>query len=341
MGAAALALLAVGLGVACREEDDTAPPRLAATVPNAPLTAPTGTADGSDTPPAPTILTVAIDIDPSVAFEQWHVTITRDDGTDLGEHNFQEHQHQWTLRAPAGAEPSGVTIRVQGESTLSDGTLLRTSERVAHARFQPTRNVMAYLYIDASCAYRSAQDPCPPEESCAESFCRPVELGDLPDFTSNWRTSPPNPCATTDGSVVLEIGEGASAFALRNDGDTITIECGPQGGHHLWIGLRMRGFTQRTSSITLSAPLADGGTDLLAATPIPRFLPTLDPTAPPHTCDYSAVLFRLDPDGRPVTPYLGQELVLQARLWDPAFHLTTITRRLRIADKLGVSCGGP
>ena len=60
------------------------------------------------------------------------------------------------------------------------------------------------------------------------------------------------------------IGTGQTDFAPLADGQTLMLEQGPQGGHHLWIAVRMRNLRQSGSPTTLSAKLVDDPTSPIA-----------------------------------------------------------------------------
>jgi hypothetical protein len=44
--------------------------------------------------------------------------------------------------------------------------------------------------------------------------------------------------------VEVELGQGIVAFAPLEDGDEVELVQGPQGGHHIWTGLRVRGLDE-------------------------------------------------------------------------------------------------
>jgi hypothetical protein len=41
---------------------------------------------------------------------------------------------------------------------------------------------------------------------------------------------------------VLVLGSGEASFEPAESGETLTLYAGTQGGHHLWLSMRMRGF---------------------------------------------------------------------------------------------------
>ena len=62
------------------------------------------------------------------------------------------------------------------------------------------------------------------------------------------------PCRLLD-ITELFLGTGQTDFSPLNDGQTLQLERGPQGGHHIWIAARMKNLRQSGSRTTLTAKL--------------------------------------------------------------------------------------
>ncbi|GAC1545519.1 MAG: hypothetical protein NVS3B10_09580 [Polyangiales bacterium] len=62
----------------------------------------------------------------------------------------------------------------------------------------------------------------------------------------------PDACkASLDQPASLTVGQGQTFYADVTDGQLLTWEKGPQGGHHVWIALRMIGIRQAGTITTL------------------------------------------------------------------------------------------
>jgi hypothetical protein len=77
---------------------------------------------------------------------------------------------------------------------------------------------------------------------------RPLILLCLLAFAGGCGAAPPKP-QVVDGSVVLEdggtaplmeVGTGVNGFEPLVDGQKVPIIAGPQGGHHVWVAVRVR-----------------------------------------------------------------------------------------------------
>jgi hypothetical protein len=49
-------------------------------------------------------------------------------------------------------------------------------------------------------------------------------------------------CGGDSQPTELVLGTGEAGFEPAADGDTLTLYAGTQGGHHVWLSMRMRGF---------------------------------------------------------------------------------------------------
>ena len=58
--------------------------------------------------------------------------------------------------------------------------------------------------------------------------------------------------SSSSGGPAVEIGKGQSAFAPLENGEAMPIEAGPQGGHHIWLALRVTGLRQMGSGLTVN-----------------------------------------------------------------------------------------
>jgi len=51
---------------------------------------------------------------------------------------------------------------------------------------------------------------------------------------------------------VVEVGGGIRAFVPLDEGQTVDVVCGPQGGQHVWTGLRAKGLRADDVDVVLS-----------------------------------------------------------------------------------------
>lgn len=49
-------------------------------------------------------------------------------------------------------------------------------------------------------------------------------------------------CGADEGTPFFEVGTGESTFEALGEGATVPLIHGPQGGYHVWLGVRHRGL---------------------------------------------------------------------------------------------------
>jgi hypothetical protein len=148
----------------------------------------------------------------------------------------------------------------------------------------------------------------------------------LADYDPMWLTSAKDACKTpSSGDPTLVIGQGQSAFVPLDEDEVVPIEPGPQGGHHMWLALRVTGLRQMGSRLTLGGRYPD------LAYELPAFivLLTLRKAAENH-CESHGVRFQVD-RGIAVEKVQGQALDIEIALEDPDGDVATAVKRVVIA----------
>ncbi len=162
-----------------------------------------------------------------------------------------------TLQAAAGAQ-ADVTIeafRAGPNGTIADKPML---VRRVVAPFAPGGPKLARLQLESGCVtgVPGFKGPaCPPHQTCMSSRCIDPALiaDDLEPWTAGWASVRPDFCKPAEaGAPVVEMGTGSTDFVAVHDGETLVPEKGPQGGHHLWVAVRMKNLRQTGTTVTLT-----------------------------------------------------------------------------------------
>ncbi|MBX3228530.1 MAG: hypothetical protein KIT84_07750 [Labilithrix sp.] len=222
--------------------------------------------------------------------------------------------------------------------------------RLATARITPGAPRLLRLRLDPRCA--SLPDPsggprlgvtCAAPLTCIAGTCQPNEVGepDLEDFGPGWETAPPpdacRPARPGPPEVIL--GTGQTDYATLTDGQVLHLEQGPQGGHHIWMAVRMKNLRQSGSTTTVSG-VVEGGP------------PNVPPLAVVFTfdrdegsyCKVYGLRFQLDasalgPDGVPLPQpdkrlFLGKKVTVTAEVVDSTGARASSSRVVQLADEL-------
>lgn len=240
------------------------------------------------------------------------------------------------IRLVAPASKTDAPVEITVDAIMNSATVVT---RRATMRFSPGKTKLAYVYLETRCntfqllGGGNIGPTCTNAgETCIAAKCRSDVMADLPDYAADWRTNPPSQCG--NGAAQLVIGQGEAAFAPLADGENVTAECGPQGGHHLWMSLGMSGFRQVGTVTTLSAA-QPGGSSTVPATAFPFALSL----AGSGTCELVGLRFQLDVGGKPIADFLGKPLDVTTSAKDKAGHELTVVRRVVVAAApTGIYC---
>jgi hypothetical protein len=250
----------------------------------------------------------------------------------------------WEGRLTAGTGGDGVVdVEVEAfDAVKSDAPLLR---RLATTRFVPGRETLLRIQLEPRCiVYPSPPRPAgsPPgplngptcdapatciRGSCQSSFIPPDKLE---PYAPRWASHAPDMCKPSDGgSPTLQVGTGQSRYSAVTRGQVLRAEPGPQGGHHIWIALRMQNMTQTGSTTTISAVQPDTGTTI----PPSAFLFPFDPDEGGY-CQLYALRYQLDNGGIDYAQFLGKPLDVTATLVDAEGAMATSSARIQVAAEL-------
>jgi hypothetical protein len=160
-----------------------------------------------------------------------------------------------------------------------------------------------------------------------------VGLDGLEDYSDNWPQNAPDMCKPANhGAPDVQLGTGQTDYLPIADGQTLSLEKGPQGGHHIWIAVRMKNLKQAGSTTTVSGVQPD--TKL--APPPTGVVFTYDRDEGGY-CKLSGITFRLDDPSDPFNFYkqfLGKPLDITIAVKDLSGATGTAGAHIIVAPKL-------
>jgi hypothetical protein len=199
--------------------------------------------------------------------------------------------------------------------------------RYVSTQVDNSRTTLLRVLLDELCEYGPAcgnfNQTCV-YGSCTDPYIPPSELEDYaPDWATYSFCKGKNP-----GPPTFALGTGASAYAPLNDMDTVNLNEGGQGGHHLWIGARMKNFSQ-FSSLLITGHVPGLNLD------VGPFSYTQTFYDEPHSdsCDTWGITFWVDSD-YDYSLFLGQQMQITATLEDGDGQVAMDTKLVNIAPTL-------
>ncbi|MDB5212151.1 MAG: hypothetical protein JWO86_78, partial [Myxococcaceae bacterium] len=244
---------------------------------------------------------------------------------------------------------SGATAEVMVEALTSQAATRGTPTtsvvvRRAAAHLVPDVKKLLRVRLETRCVtFTAPGNPLPPAptcdapQTCALGRCvsEDVPFDQLEDYEATWATSPPDICRPANhGPPEVVLGTGQTDFAPLTDGQTLMLERGPQGGHHIWIAVRMRNLRQSGSPTTLTAKLVDDPTSPIAPA---AYVFTFDRDEGNY-CKLFGLRFQLDSGasdlGADYKRFLGKKLEVTASVTDSTKTTASSSKVIQLADKL-------
>ncbi|MEO5727269.1 MAG: hypothetical protein ABI134_35265 [Byssovorax sp.] len=269
---------------------------------------------------------VGVTTDMAVGFEIRHVEmITKVDGVITHARSLSYGKGALSLPAELLVEPAHDGAEVElSVAAFRDGEASPIVTRRAATRAARGRRLLLLVSLDEACSAVA----CEPDATCVKGACVDpfIAPSALADHDPTWIAAAPDACKTpSSGAPAVVIGQGESAFAPLDDGEVVSIEAGPQGGHHVWLALRVNGLRQMGSHLTVRGHFPDLAYEL---SPFTSQL-TLR-RAGEGQCGIYGVRFQVD-QGISVEAVRGRALDIEVILKDPNGDVATAMKRVAIA----------
>ena len=219
-------------------------------------------------------------------------------------------------------------------STKRQATLLTTSPTKKLLRVQLETQCLTLPPVGSSIP---AAPTCAAPQTCSAGRCvdETVAPSALEDYEADWATSPPDICRPANhGAPDVTEGTGQTDYLPLSDGQTLQLERGPQGGHHIWIATRMKNLRQSGSVTQITATMPDAPSVVI---PPAAYVFTFDPDEGNY-CKLWGLRFQLDANAVDLTTsyqqFLGKRLAVTTTITDSTGASGTSTRTIQIGPEL-------
>jgi len=173
---------------------------------------------------------------------------------------------------------------------------------------------------------------CAPPSTCIRGLCQTplVPLPKLEPYAVDWPNNAPDLCRPRNaGAPTVQLGTGQTGYTPLTGTETLQAEAGPQGGHHIWIAVRMKNMKQAGSTTRVSAVQPDTGTVIPSST----FAFTFERDEGGY-CKLYGLRYQLDNGGIDYTQFLGKPLDVTTTVVDGAQATASSTVRIQVAPTL-------
>ena len=148
----------------------------------------------------------------------------------------------------------GTDVAVKLDAYGVGGSTTPLTTLTASTKVIAGKKLLFRVALDSRCvvAPGSPAPTCDAPETCIAGVCAKsaIDSKTLPPYSSTWTKVSNDICKPTgSGPPVVSVGAGQADYLPTMDGAEAQVEAGPQGGHHIWIAVRMKGLLQ-SGSIT-------------------------------------------------------------------------------------------
>lgn len=275
--------------------------------------------------PAPGKLTVGVQAEALDSYLQSLHVVTTVDGATETDAVYRASEGAVFPREvaidPRGDARAAVAVRVEGFATDDPTAGPPAIVRTARTSMPPApADKLLRIDLDALCvlvppAGGLVGPTCSaPGQTCVAGQCvddtiNPASLG---DYAPTWSVDTPDACRPENhGAPEVVVGSGQSDYFPLADGETLQAQTGPQGGHHVWIAVRMRNLKQSGSTTTVTATQPGSGATVTPFSVAFSYLPDDG-----GYCKLYGLRFQLDANGVDLQQFLGQPLDVSVEVHD-------------------------
>jgi hypothetical protein len=238
------------------------------------------------------------------------------------------HEVKLDARGHARAK---IGIRVEGFATDAPNAppvIVRTAETT-----MAPSNKLLRIDLDTLCVVVPPRGgivgpTCAAPETCVSGRCTSdvVHSELLGEYASNWALAAPDACRpASPGAPKVILGMGQNDYLPMRDGQTLQAQAGPQGGHHIWLAVRMQNLKQSSSTTTVTATQPGTGVTVSPYSVVFTFLPNEG-----GFCKLYGLRFQLDANGVEFTQFLGKPLDVKVEIHDVLGETGVATARVNI-----------
>ena len=243
-----------------------------------------------------------------------------------------------------GTPGAKVDVEVDGLPTNAPPGAAPAVTRLAGAHLvaAPAKKLLRIVLEQRCTATPAASGTAPPPVNCAAPLtciagqCASGDVADgaLEDYDPSWASAAPDICRPAQhGAPEVIVGTGQTDYLPLTDGQTLQMELGPQGGHHIWIATRMKNLRQSGSTTTITANVVDGS----ATVPAAAYVFTYDQDEGNY-CKLYGLRFQLDSGASDLMnaykAFLGKTIDVTVTVADTTKASASATKRIVLGTTL-------
>lgn len=266
---------------------------------------------------------------PGIAMDTLQVII-KNGGEVVVNEKFEGNNIEFPTEFRVENVPDGDKVEAEIDAFFSGNPVL---SRLASTQAIGGREILLELELEASCLQSPGSNAptCDAPGTCIHGACAnsAVNSQNLPDYDPKWADQTVDICKPQGaGDPLVIVGEGQADYLPVADGQVAQVEAGPQGGHHIWIALRVKNLTQAGSITSLTGHFPDLGYDVGPF----NVIFTFDPDEGDY-CKIYGLRFQLDAE-HPIEEMLGKTFEITATITDKDGDVGVGKRTVKLSDSI-------
>lgn len=226
--------------------------------------------------------------------------------------------------------PEGDTVEATIDGVVGGMPALR---RLASTEAVAGKELLLEVELEAAClqAPGSSAPVCDAPATCVKGTCKDSHTPGtkLPEYDPEWFTTTVDTCKPEGaGDPIVVVGEGQADYLPMDDGALAQVEAGPQGGHHIWVAVRLKNLTQSGSITSLTGRFPELGHDVGPF----NVIFTFDPDEGGY-CKIYGLRFQLDGE-HDIQELLGHTFEITATVNDKDGDVGTGKKTVKLSDDI-------
>jgi hypothetical protein len=225
-------------------------------------------------------------------------------------------------------EPVEATI-----TATSGGDTTPALTRIASTEAIAGKSLLLQVELEGACVQLpgGSAPSCTAPATCIHGVCKDshVDGSKLPAYTPTWSKKTVDVCKPQGaGDPAVVVGQGQADYLPIDDNATAQVEAGPQGGHHIWVALRLKNLTQSGSITSLTGHFPELGYDVGPF----NVIFTFDPDEGGY-CKIYGLRFQLDID-HDIHEMLGKTFEITATIKDKDGDVGTGKKTVKLSSDI-------
>jgi hypothetical protein len=210
---------------------------------------------------------------------------------------------------------AGAIVKVKLDAFGSGDSKTPLVTRLAATRVVINKKLLLHVHLDARCviAFGSTAPTCVEPETCISGTCKDVMIDpkSLPAYAASWSMVMNDICKPAEGGAPsVTVGQGQADYLPMTDLEEAQVEAGPQGGHHIWVAIRIKNLLQSGSLTRVTGHFPDLNLDVKPM----QLIFTFDQDEGGY-CKLYGLRYQLDQD-QPIDGFLGKVLKVTVQVTD-------------------------